>query len=166
MLSWGHSTGNKTAARNLGGHWYQQTFPWPFGFHGNAFTGNSEVAVLTHLHLHKEGLRQCELVTDHTNRNRGIPLARSALPENSSHVGGKTRKFPGFVLLLHRHVRRFSLLVRRETRSLGRASKLFSHLFYTSIFLKSRRCNTTAVSFLLSVFSLLVMSELLDQFSS
>lgn len=71
-------------------------------------------------------------------------------------------QFPEIVLFLHRRIRRFSQLVGGKTCSLGRASKLFSYSFYTSIFLKSRRYNTAAVSSLLTVLSLLVMSELLD----
>lgn len=75
-------------------------------------------------------------------------------------------QFAEFMLLLHRHIRRVSLLVRRKTCSLGTASKLFSYLFYTCIFLKSRRRDTTAGSLLLTILSLLLMSELPDQLSS
>jgi len=45
--------------------------------------GNSDAAVIMHLHLHIKVPGQCGLVINHTNRNHGLSLSRFALSENS-----------------------------------------------------------------------------------
>lgn len=171
-----------------------------------------------HFLLHKIKYR---LVTNNTNRNHGISLAKLALPENSKSSqqslvlpptckkGKKALRrnltthlemvlsaaaqqfqilvilvdkstelvhpssfppsmlyFPEFMLLLHKHVKMFSLLVRKKyPLSLGRARKLFLHFFFF-YFLSSRRYNMTVASVRLSDLSLPVMSELPGQLYS